>query len=166
MQAQQAELRKRRAPAPPPAKTPTTEDSQPPASVSVLSAQLPDHKNKYYAVAKRRRVGIFTTWKETERSVRGFSGAIHTRFCSERAAIQWLAEQNRMDDASDLSNDGTQQDATVYGDGRRHSVDAIPKPPIIDPSLAGPDPSVGKPMELYNTSIHVETDILKVLCPK
>jgi hypothetical protein len=71
-----------------------------------------------------------------------------------------------MDDASDLSNDGTQQDATVYGNGRRYSVDASPKLPINDPSLAGPDPSIGIPMELYNSLIHVETDILKVFCPK
>jgi hypothetical protein len=36
----------------------------------------------------------------------------------------------------------------------------------VDPSLVGPDPSVGRPTELHNTSIHVESEVLKILCPK
>jgi hypothetical protein len=138
-----------------------------PASLSVPSVPDSSHKIKFYAVAKGRQVDIFTTWKETERSVRGFSGAIHKRFRSEKAAAQWLVDHNvgRMDDTLDLSYDGTMQDATVYGDVMRGGTDISPKPPIIE-SLSGPDPSVGKPMELYNTSIQVEPAVLKILCPK
>jgi hypothetical protein len=39
------------------------------ASVSVPSTPGSGHKIKFYVVAKGRQVGIFTTWKETERSV-------------------------------------------------------------------------------------------------
>jgi hypothetical protein len=71
-----------------------------------------------------------------------------------------------MDDTLDLSYDGTMQDATVYGDVKRGGTGNSPKPAIIDPSLSGPDPSVGNPTELYNTSIQVKPAVLKILCLK
>jgi hypothetical protein len=62
-----------------------------PDSVSVPNAPSTGPKSKLYDVAKGRQVGIFTTWKETERSVRGFLGAIHKRFLSKKAAALWRA---------------------------------------------------------------------------
>jgi hypothetical protein len=171
MKAQQNEIeRLRLAPKEPPAPElgPHAKPQALPESVSVPDGST---RKKFYAVARGRRVGVFTQWKDAERSVHGYSGAIHKRFRSERAAVQWLAEHTntiRPDDASEISYDGTQGDyGTVYGDQTWLPPSRQTRPePIVDPSLAGLDPSVGKPTELYNTSIQVESEVLKVLCPK
>ncbi len=34
----------------------------------------------FYAVAKGRRVGVFSTWAECERQVKGFTGAKYKKF--------------------------------------------------------------------------------------
>jgi hypothetical protein len=93
----------------------------PVAPVSVPMSTGGSH-NKYYAVAKGRQVGVFTRWRDTERSVHGYSGAIHKRFHSERAAREWLNARrgsSRPDDASEVSDDVTQREGTVYGDASR-----------------------------------------------
>jgi hypothetical protein len=37
---------------------------------------------------------------------------------------------------------------------------------IIDISKSGPDKLAGKPREIYETSVNVESQVLKILCPK
>lgn len=46
--------------------------------------------SKYYAVACGRQVGIFQTWTEAEKQVRGFPGAKHKRFDTEEEAKLYL----------------------------------------------------------------------------
>lgn len=46
---------------------------------------------KYYAVAKGRKTGIFTTWGECERQVKGFSGAVFKSFETEAEAKRFLS---------------------------------------------------------------------------
>jgi hypothetical protein len=147
----------------------TSQPMPPVASVSVPSITEGTH-NKFYAVAKGRRVGVFTRWKDAERSVHGYSGAVHKRFRSERAPREWLNARSgdaRPDDTLDFSDDVTQHEGTVYGDGSRTQQERPRRPTsIVDPGHAGPDPSVGKPNEIHNTSIQVESEVLELLCPK
>jgi hypothetical protein len=115
MKAQQLEIDRLRAPAPMPTMASVSSRgidnlSLPGAGVSV-PGQPGGQQKKFYAVARGRQVGVFTQWKDAERSVHGYSGAIHKRFRSKRAALQWLNERRgsgRPDDASEISYDGTQ----------------------------------------------------------
>ena len=46
---------------------------------------------KVYAVARGRAVGIFTSWSECEKQVRGFAGARFQSFTDVNAALAWLS---------------------------------------------------------------------------
>lgn len=48
---------------------------------------------KYYAVKKGRKTGIFTTWPEAEKKVKGFSGAQYKSFKTEAEAKAYLGGQ-------------------------------------------------------------------------
>jgi hypothetical protein len=111
--------------------------------------------------------------------IKGYSGAIYKRFRSEREAHRWLSDQGweqYADDASDISVDNTIFDRTVYescrepgpagSDPARSDGLNLPVTDIVDLAQVGPDSSVGKPLEVHGTSIQVETEILKILCPK
>lgn len=45
---------------------------------------------KFYAVAKGRTTGIFTSWPEAERQVKGFAGAKYKSFKTEKEAKAFL----------------------------------------------------------------------------
>jgi ribonuclease HI len=47
---------------------------------------------KYYAVKKGITPGIYTTWSECERNVKGFSGAIYKSFTTAAAAALYMTE--------------------------------------------------------------------------
>jgi hypothetical protein len=79
------------------------------------------------------------------------------------------------DDDSDVTTEVTQYGkapgipATIISDSSR-----VPLPEnalyrmdrIVDVGKVGPDTSIGKSNEIYETSIHVEPEVLKILCPK
>ena len=46
---------------------------------------------KVYAVARGRAVGIFTSWSECEKQVKGFAGARFQSFTDINAALAWLS---------------------------------------------------------------------------
>ena len=46
---------------------------------------------KVYAVARGRAVGIFTSWSECEKQVRGFAGARFQSFTDVNTALAWLS---------------------------------------------------------------------------
>ena len=46
---------------------------------------------KYYAVAKGRKAGIYTTWGECETQVKGFSGAVYKSFTTEAEAKRFMS---------------------------------------------------------------------------
>ncbi|WP_035237594.1 ribonuclease HI [Desulfobacter vibrioformis] len=47
---------------------------------------------KFYAVARGRKTGIFTSWPEAERQVKGFAGARFKSFKTEQDALAFLAD--------------------------------------------------------------------------
>ena len=51
-------------------------------------------KTKYYAVAKGRNIGIFTSWDECKANVDKYSGAIYKSFEKENDAIDYLKKNN------------------------------------------------------------------------
>lgn len=48
---------------------------------------------KYYAVKKGKRPGIYNSWSECERQVRGFSGAVYKSFKNKDEAQLFLGEE-------------------------------------------------------------------------
>jgi hypothetical protein len=156
------------------------EDGQPttrrpvPDTVSVPSRET-TKSSRYYAVARGRQTGIFPTWEDTERQVKGYSGAKHKRFKSETAARKWLRSNGvnpDADDASEISADGDDSN-TVIEPTRSTRTSSVPRSaPQTGAASAGaahfhgPDQSVGSPDLIHRTSIHVESEILKILCPK
>ena len=46
---------------------------------------------KVYAVARGRAVGIFTSWSECEKQVKGFAGARFQSFTDVSEALAWLS---------------------------------------------------------------------------
>ena len=46
---------------------------------------------KVYAVARGRATGIFTTWAECERHVKGYEGARYKSFTDVTEALAWLS---------------------------------------------------------------------------
>lgn len=49
-------------------------------------------KQKYYAVKQGRQPGIYTTWSETEKQVKGYSGAVYQSFLSYKEATAYLTD--------------------------------------------------------------------------
>jgi len=65
-----------------------------PTSVSRGEEAMPKKKQKsYYAVAKGRKPGIYTSWPEAESQVFQFSGAIYKGFFELDQAQEWLSQK-------------------------------------------------------------------------
>lgn len=52
-------------------------------------------KMKYYAVKKGRKTGVFPTWAECEKQVKGFSGAIYKSFPSLAKAKTFISAKTK-----------------------------------------------------------------------
>ena len=48
--------------------------------------------SKFYAVKKGRETGIFLTWEECEKQVKGFKGALFKSFINKQDALDYLQE--------------------------------------------------------------------------
>jgi hypothetical protein len=126
-------------------------------------------------VARGHTPGIFTKWKQARKSIQGFKGALHKSFKHRREAAIWLSKH--LQENSDSSSDDDSSSESDAGSGTRGHTTTKPGGAgskcsngtfvqVADPAHAGADPSVGKPDELYDTSIDVEAEVLGVLCPK
>lgn len=73
---------------------------------------MASNKPKFYAVKAGRETGIFATWAECEKAIRGFSGAVYKKFDSESAAQEWFS-----DNRSSLRETSLATDYEVYTDG-------------------------------------------------
>lgn len=51
-------------------------------------------KNKFYAIKKGKNTGIFDSWTECEKNVKGFLGAIYKGFPTLGEAEEWLNKSN------------------------------------------------------------------------
>lgn len=47
-----------------------------------------------YAVAKGKTVGIYSSWSECEKQVRGFKGAVYKKFSTRNEAEDFIREKN------------------------------------------------------------------------
>ncbi len=59
---------------------------------------------KFYAVAKGRKRGIFTSWPEAERQVKGFAGARFKSFKTKQEALSFLENPSYTKRASSAIN--------------------------------------------------------------
>ena len=55
---------------------------------------------KYYAVKKGLKTGIFRTWDECKASVNGYSGAVYKSFQSEEEARSFLGLDGQMEEGA------------------------------------------------------------------
>jgi hypothetical protein len=177
-----AELQKR-PPQPLPLTTTRTCTASPPPLSDVAFPMGQTKKkstNRFYAVAIRRQTGVFTNWRTVRKSVAGFPGAVHKRFRHEDDARAWLAEKLSPDKYL-TGDDDNNTYATRYEPetGAAHPISpgdpdesqpmmgrSQPMDRIVDVNTIGPNVSMGKSKELYGTSIQVEPEVLKILCPK
>lgn len=77
-------------------------------------------KEKFYAVKKGRKTGIFTNWNDVKKLVIGFAGAIYKSFSTKEEAESFMKE-NTISPPSEISAEDT---LTAYVDG---SYDATKK---------------------------------------
>ncbi len=59
---------------------------------------------KFYAVARGRKTGIFRSWPEAERQVKGFAGARFKSFKTEQEALAFLKDPSYTNSASSTEN--------------------------------------------------------------
>jgi ribonuclease HI len=69
-------------------------------------ATMSEKKNKYiYAVRKGKKVGMFNSWAECEKQVKGYSGAEFKKFKTEGEALEYIKGSNANNtDKGDSSN--------------------------------------------------------------
>ena len=58
--------------------------------------------NKYYAVKKGRKTGIYESWAECEMQVKGFSGAEYKSFKDKKDAVEFLSDEKTVIDGQGL----------------------------------------------------------------
>jgi hypothetical protein len=134
---------------------------------------------RFFAVVKGRQTGVFTCWHKVLKLVKGYPGAVHKRFRREEDyAHEWLAQWI---DSDDLTEDDDATFTTSFEPGRTAvppdiggndredvaragTMQAIEN--IIDVTKIGSDTSIGNSKEIYGTSIQVEPEVQKTLCPK
>lgn len=74
-------------------------------------------KNKVYAVKQGRKTGLFSTWNECEKQVKGYTGAKFKSFATEQEARSWLEGSTlATEKKSNVSSEST-ADYTIYTDG-------------------------------------------------
>jgi len=47
----------------------------------------------YYAVAKGKSIGIFSTWNDCQEQVKGFKGAVYKKFATQKEAEDFITEK-------------------------------------------------------------------------
>lgn len=70
---------------------------------------------KYYAVKKGRKTGIFTSWAECEKQVKGVSGAMYKSFADKEAAKAYVKDNVSGSDDTEMECCGDM--AVAYVDG-------------------------------------------------
>ncbi len=75
--------------------------------------------SKYYAVKQGRETGIFKTWDECQKQVKGFSGALFKSFPTKEEAEKYLkTEKSPIEDKSKIIfNEEIPQGNVAYTDG-------------------------------------------------
>lgn len=56
--------------------------------------------SKYYAVKNGKQKGVFLTWEECEKQVKGFKGAVYKSFPSREEALEFI-EETKVEDIGD-----------------------------------------------------------------
>jgi hypothetical protein len=137
-----------------------------------------NNERRFFAVAKGRKTGAFTSWHKVLKLVRGYPGAVHKRFRQEEDAHEWLAQRI---DPEDLTEDDDATFTTCVEPGRTYVPPDIGGDDrggtaragaaqtietILDVTKIGSDTSIGNSKEICGTSIQVEPEVLRTLCPK
>ena len=61
----------------------------------------------YYAVARGKSIGIFSSWNDCQEQVKGFKGAIYKKFTSQKEAEEFITEKTGPSFASSKKSDVT-----------------------------------------------------------
>jgi hypothetical protein len=131
-------------------------------------------RGRWHAVAKGRRIGVFSSRRDLDKSIKGYPGAVWKRFHTEESAQAWLAERYGPEGADDDTISGNTWATRVepfagvpveVGGDDCPSI-SLPIEQITDLTTIGPDTPVGKSKEIHGTSIQIEPEVLKLLCPK
>ena len=74
-------------------------------------------KNKVYALRQGRKTGIFSTWVECEKQVKGYTGAKFKSFATVPEALAWMEENASSKATGKHPAENTNADYVVYTDG-------------------------------------------------
>lgn len=78
--------------------------------------------NKFYAIRKGKKTGIYTTWDECKQYVTGYSGAEYMRFTTKKEADNYLNHGEQVVDVKiDEINSSATDAAVAYVDGSFNS---------------------------------------------
>lgn len=69
--------------------------------------------NKFYAVKKGKKPGIYTTWSDCQKQVNGFSGAQYKSFKTKNEALVYMGEKNASTKRPSVSSNAIQ----LFSDG-------------------------------------------------
>jgi ribonuclease HI len=75
--------------------------------------------NKFYAVRKGRKPGIYTSWSEAQTQINGYSGAEYKSFTTRSAALQFI-QQSRSSDTDMQTSQSAQIQLFSDGGSRNH----------------------------------------------
>lgn len=71
-------------------------------------------KQKFYAVKNGRHIGIYRSWAECEKEIKGFRGAKFKSFFSEKEALDWIKGEDFATENDYIEDDS---DFLIYTDG-------------------------------------------------
>lgn len=86
-------------------------------------------KMPYYAVARGRNVGIFPTWGDCEKQVKGFPGAVYKKFSTQSEAEKFNEEKGGIT-ATSKPNTEIEQKVECFPLGNKRKLE-ITKPTVI-----------------------------------
>jgi len=90
--------------------------------------------SSFYAVAKGKSVGIFSSWSECEQRVRGYKGAVYKKFSSRKEAEDFIALKSGNAPVPESSNSASSKVVPEMGNQLRtaasRTIQLIPPQPL------------------------------------
>jgi ribonuclease HI len=109
-------------------------------------------KNKYYAVIRGKKTGIFDTWAECEQQIEGFSGAVYKSFKTRGEAESALGLTNQ--ESLFPAEQTPDTKAVVW---RKRKLAIIPADKMILDSISVDASCIGNPGDVEYRGVHTET---------
>ena len=116
-------------------------------------------KQYFYAVARGRTPGIYTTWSQAEQQVKGFSRPVHKKFKLRVAAVDFIREHRSREAFANMLREHEvnrqNESATQHND----SVLTAFAVPVTNTHIAHHDVPTATPLNMH---VHMNTNLTAV----